>query len=144
MVVVLLLILTFGALGLAMTFSPNGTVSHWVEKASWFLPIAFILGVVGMASNRRRWNPDSPEVKAVMNDEWRRTSMDRALRASFVVVLLAQLPLALLFGAIPGLVEPWRALAQLPAQRAVIAMAVSTITLGMTTLAALFLYFDRD
>jgi hypothetical protein len=141
MIVVLVLVLLSGTVGLAITLAPGSGLSHWVERASRFIPIAFIIGIASMRGHR--WNPNSPEVKAVMNDEWRLTNLDRALRTSFIVVLLAQMPLGILFGAIPGLL-PWKVLAQLPAERAVIAMGVSTISLGMITLISLFLFFDRD
>jgi hypothetical protein len=82
----------------------------------------------------RRWDPPSPEAKAILNDELRQTSLNRASRAALIVVLIAQLPLGLVFGM----------LAQLPAARTAMAMAEATITLGMATLISLFLFFDRE
>jgi len=70
-----------------------------------------------------------------MNDEWRRTNLDRAMKIAFIVILVAQLPLGWLFGVM---------FAQLSVLRAVLGMAVSTITLGMTTFVATFLILDRD
>jgi hypothetical protein len=87
-----------------------------------------------MSLRRRRWAPDAPEVKAAMQDEWRRTNMDRASRTALIVVLIAQWPLGIVFGF----------LAQLPPPRAALAMAAATITLGLATLITLFLFFNRE
>jgi len=54
-----------------------------------------------------------------------------AMRVAFIVVLIAQIPIGLL-------------VAHLPSLRAVMAMAISTLTLGMATLIALFLFFSRE
>ena len=70
-------------------------------------------------------------MKAVLSDEWRQASLTRALRITFVVVLLAQVPQAFLFLGLTPL-------------RAVMAMAVMTITVALATLITLFLVFDRD
>ena len=132
MVFLLVLIISLGAAALAMALRPDGDVSRWLARVPWFLPVAIIiaLGVLQSSLRGHRWNPASPEGKAIMRDEWRRTNMDRAMRAAFIVVLVAQVPLGLL-------------LTNLPPPRALMAMAVSTIAMGMATLVALFLFFDR-
>jgi uncharacterized membrane protein len=78
-----------------------------------------------------RWDPRTAEVRAILEDEWRQRNMNRARRVAFAVVLVVQLPLGLLLAALPPL-------------QAVMAMAAVTITVGLATLLALFLYFDRD
>ena len=60
--------------------------------------------------------------------------MHRASRVALIVVLMAQYPLVLLFEFVM----------QLPPPRGAFAMAASTITLGLATLMALFLFFDRE
>jgi hypothetical protein len=57
--------------------------------------------------------------------------MDRAIRVAFFVILIAQIPIGLL-------------VAPLPSLRAVMAMATTTLTLGMATFLALFLFFSRQ
>jgi hypothetical protein len=130
MTVLLLLVVAVGAVCVAMAFQP---VSPAWSRA---LPPLWIVAVVIAAGLQRtlggeRWDERIPEVRAIVEDEWRRGNMDRARRAAFVVVLAAQLPLALLLGALPPM-------------RAVMAMASATVSLGLATLLALFLYFDRD
>ncbi len=143
MMIVLLLVLALGFWSLAMALSPDGTVSRSLERASWLLPFGIVVAVVVLGSSQRKhgFNPDSPEVKAVMNDELRRSSLDRARFIAFLVVLIAQIPLALLFSQ-TALGLGLRA--DLPAFRAVMAMAISTITLGMTVFIVSFLIFDRE
>ena len=132
----LVIVLVFGATALAMTLWPEGAASRFMARAAWVFPIAIVvIGVALRATLRgRRWDPRSPEAKAILNDELRQTSLNRSSRAALIVVLVAQLPLGLLFGM----------LAQLPATRTALAMAEATITLGMATLISLFLFFDRE
>lgn len=132
MYVMLVLVLALGAGTLATTLSPDGLGARLASRAYLLIPIVIILAVGGLqfTLRGRRWDPRSPEARAILDDELRQTSLARASRAALATVLIAQIPLGLLF-------------MQLPA-RAVWAMAVSTITLGMATLIALFLYFDRE
>lgn len=132
MVALLLITLILGGLCLAMALRP-GDAPRWMTSSITLLPILFAIAVVSLqrATLRGdRWDPRSPEVRAVLEDEWRRTSMDRAIRVAFFVVLIAQIPIGLL-------------VAPLPSLRAVMAMATTTLTLGMATFLALFLFFSR-
>ena len=133
---ILVIVLVLGAGMLAMTFWPDGAAERFMAHASYLVPIAIvILGAALRGTLRgRRWDPRSPEVKAILNDELRQTSLNRASRAALIVVLAAQLPLGLLLGM----------LAQLPAARTALAMAEATILLGMATVISLFLFFDRE
>jgi hypothetical protein len=137
MAVLLILIVLLGVTALAMALRPDGAFAQALEKAPWFFPIAAIIGVAMLQTSLRknRWDPNAPEVKAILNDEWRRTNLDRAMKVAFIVILVTQLPLGWLFGVM---------LAQLSVLRAVLGMAVSTITLAMTTFVATFLILDRD
>lgn len=129
----LVIVLAVGAVGLALMLTPTGTVWRAVSRVS-LVPVAVaIVLIVQMTLRGRRWSPDSPEVRVAMQDEWRRTNMNRASRLALVVVLLAQWPLALILG-----------FAQIPAPRGAMAMAMATITLGLSTQIALFLFFDRE
>lgn len=128
--VLLLLVLAVGSVCVAMAFRPVSP--HWPQAMlpMWIVAIVLAAGLQRTLGGDH-WDPRTPEVRAIVEDEWRRTNMDRARRVAFVVVLGAQLPLGLL-------------LASLPPLRAVMAMAAATITLGLSTLLALFLYLDRD
>lgn len=141
--VVLLLVVSLGLMSLAMAVRPDGAVSRLLERAPWVIPIGIVFAVTALGTSQRkyRFNPDSEEAKAVMNDELRRMSMDRARFVAFLAVLIAQVPIALLLSQSPrGLGFT----ADLPAFRAVMAMAISTITLGMTVFIVSFLLFDRE
>jgi hypothetical protein len=133
MVVVLLLAVATGGAVLATAVEPDGLIASWMPRISLLLPIAIVLiaGMLMATLRGDRWDPNAPEARAILEDEWRRTNMSRALRGAFVVVIAAQVPLGL-----------W--LARLPALRGTLAMATATMTLGLATLAALFLYFDRE
>jgi hypothetical protein len=130
MAVLLGLVLTLGTLSLGMALQPEAEL--W-GSALRMLPIAAVIVAAALVGTLRGdwWDPRAPEAQAIVQDEWRRANMDRARRVAFAVVLVAQVPLALLFS-------------RLPSPQGLMAMAVSSMTLGMSVLLALFLYFDRD
>jgi sulfite exporter TauE/SafE len=136
MAAVLVIVAGTGAMALAMTLWPEGPASRFMETAGWVYPIAIVLlGAALRATLRgKSWDPRSPDAKAVLNDELRQDSLNRSSRAALIAVLVAEVPLALLFGT----------LAQASATRTALAMAEATITLGMATFIALFLFLDRE
>jgi hypothetical protein len=131
--IVLLMILAFGATLLGAAVWPDSVLGTWPMRLPWLLPILVVmLGFGGrLLARGRAWDPNSLEVKQMEQDEFRRMNFSRAQRAALGLVLILQIPLGLLFAHLSG-------------TRAVIAMGVSTITLGMVVLIALFLFFDRD
>jgi hypothetical protein len=131
--IVLLMILALGATVLGRALWPESALATWPVRLPWLLPVlVVILGVAGRLLMRgRTWDPDGIEMKKVQQDEFRRMNISRAQRAALIAVLVLQIPLGMLF-------------ARLPAMRAVMAMGITTITLGMSILIALFLFFDRD
>lgn len=130
---VLFMILAFGATVLGRTLWPDSVLAMWPSRLPWLLPVLTVLAVVAMRSmlHGRVWDPNSREVKMLQQDEFRRANLSRAQRATLIIVLVLQIPLGLLF-------------AHLPATRAVTAMGLTTIMLGMVVLIALFLFFDRE
>lgn len=130
MVVLLLLVLAVGGTCVAMAFLPP--LPRWpgATLPLWITAVVIVLGL-RWTTRGDRWDLEAPEARVIVEDEWRRSNMDRARRVAFVVVLGAQLPLGLLLSSLPSL-------------RAVMAMAFATITIGLATLLALFLYLDRD
>jgi hypothetical protein len=112
----------------------SGAAPRWMTSSVALLPILVATGLMALqrATLRGdRWDPGSPEVQAVLHDEWRRINMDRAIRVAFFVVLAAQIPIGLL-------------VAPLSSIRAVMAMATATLTLGMAAFLTLFLFFSRQ
>ena len=97
----------------------------------WLLPLAIAaLFLVFNAPLRRSFRPTDPDVKAMLNDEFRQANLARAQRVAFVVVLVAQIPLATFVSGLNTV-------------GAVTVMSVATITVAMAALIASFLYFDR-
>jgi hypothetical protein len=136
MVALLFVVAILGATALALILSPAGAVGRSAARVAWLIPIAIVIaaGATQGSLKGRRWNPASPEVTAIMQDEWRRANMDRAFRFALITVLAAQWPLGMLIGVMGGV----------PSVRTAMAMAAASITLGLMTLIALFLFFGRE
>ena len=132
MVVLLILVVLIGATFATISIRPDGVIAIWLPRLSVDVPIAIALIGVALQATLRgdRWDPRSPEARVVLQDEWRQANLARAMRFAFVAVVAIQVPLALWLG-------------RLPSQRAVMAMAVLTMTLAMATFIALFLFFER-
>lgn len=135
LIALLIVVVVLGATGLSLMLSPPGAVRNHENLVWWLTPVVLAVTVALLISlRRRRWPSDSPEVRAVAQDEWRRKNADRASRTALIVVLAAQWPLGLILGF----------LQRLPPARAAMAMATSTITIGLLTMIGLFLIFDRE
>ena len=132
LVVLMVLMLAIGCAGLAIAVHPDGVIARWLPRLSTTLPIviALIGGALVTTLRGDRWDPNAPEARAIMHDEWRRLNMARATRGAFTIVLAAQVPLALWLGT-------------LPSPRGVMALGIATMTFGMTALIALYLVFER-
>jgi hypothetical protein len=132
----LVIVLVLGATALAMTLWPEGAASRFMARSAWVVPVAIVILAAALRGTLRgqRWDPRSPEARAILNDELRQSSLNRSSRAALIVVLVAQIPLELLFGM----------LVQLSATRTALAMAEATITLGMATFISFFLFLDRE
>lgn len=129
----LAIVLVVGAIGLALMLTPAGPAWRSVARAS-VVPVVVVIAVlVQLAIRSRRWAPKSPEVEVAMQDEWQRTNMNRASRTAFVVLLVAQWPLGITLGFL-----------DVPAPRGAMAMAMATVTLGLATQLAAFLFLDRE
>lgn len=130
MIVTLAFVLVAGAASVAMAIWP--ATPAWQEARR---PLQLFVIVLAFWAYRtlggKRWDPKAAEARAIVADEWRRTNMNRARRVALAVVLAAQIPMALV-------------LTFLPPSQALMAMAATTITLGLATTLALFLYFDRE
>lgn len=131
--IILLMILALGATVLGRALWPDSVLATWPVRLPWLLPLlVVIMGVAGRLLMRgRTWDPNGLEMKKIQHDEFRHMNLSRAQRAALIAVLVLQVPLGLLFAHLPGM-------------RAVMAMGVTTITLAMVLLIALFLFFDRE
>ena len=112
-IVLILGLLMCGTL-LANVFRPDAAFSRWPSTLPWLLPVAMSIVFAATSMGRRRLDPKSAELQAVLRDEWRQVNLTRAMRIAFFVVLIAQVPQAFLF-------------LQLPVLRAVMGMAVPVI-----------------
>jgi hypothetical protein len=133
MVLILLITLAAGGFLVASTLWPDAAPMRGIARASYLIPIAIIIGVGVQQTIMRKQGLklDTPEFKAVLDDEWRRRSMEQATRGALIATLVAQIVLPLAF-------------VRLPAVRAVWGMSAATITIGMAAQVALFLFFNRD
>ena len=131
--VLLAAILILGTAFISTVLWPAGLVAQMITRMPWMLP-ALLFGaalLLRIPLKGGRWTPQAPAVRAILDDEFRRTNLARAQRVALVIVLLTQFPLGLL-------------LMRLPAARAAMVMAGATVTVGMAAVVASFLFFDRE
>ncbi len=133
MLILLILVVVTGGFFIASALWPDAAMLRVVERTPWLVPILIVIGVAAQQTSMRkhRLALDSPEYKALVRDEWRRQSMDRATRGALITVLVAQLAVPLLF-------------LGLPVARALWGMAATTATLGLAAQVALYLLFERE
>jgi len=130
--ILLLTFLWLGATVVGIAFWPNSVLAKWPAVVPWLFPVVMVLVMFALRIPLRgRWPSRSHKLKLILDDEFRRSNLARAQGAAFAVVVAAQVPLALL-------------VLHLPARQAVIGMAGTTMSLGLVTLTALFLIFDRE
>jgi hypothetical protein len=130
MFLLLIVVLTLGSLCIAFAFRPDDPM---LVSASRLIPIFIAIVGAGLAGLARRsgLRAGSSESKAALGDEWRQAILGRAIRVAFFVLLAVQVPLAFCFTSLPVL-------------RALLAMAVSTITIALVTFAGTYLVLDRE
>ena len=125
------IVLVVAATLVAHVLRPGTLLADWPSKVPWLFPIAVAGVFLLLNRGKRPLRPDHPDVRAMPGDEFRQANLARAQRLALIVVLVAQVPLGLLLSG-PS------------AAAAVMAMALTTITLGMVTMIASFLFFDRE
>ena len=131
--VLLLLVFILEATVIAMVFWPGTWLAQWPMRFPLAFPILVLLAFLALRLTRdgRKLRADAPESKVVVNDEFRRANLLRAQRAALILVLIAQVPLGLLF-------------MRVPATLAVLGMGGTTMALAMSAVILLFLFFDRE
>jgi Na+/H+ antiporter NhaC len=131
LVALLVLILFFAATLIAHVVRPGSLLADWGSRMPWLLPVAIVaVFVMFIAPLRRSFRANDPDVETVLNDEFRQANLARAQRVALVVVLVAQIPLAIF-------------LSGLSAVAAVTVMGVATITIALATFIIAFLFADR-
>ncbi|MBI2213131.1 MAG: hypothetical protein HYU52_05740 [Acidobacteria bacterium] len=133
LMVVLAMLVIAGSTILAHLIRPGTPLADWPSRLPWLIPlsIVFMVAIIIAPGGKLRWRGDGPEELAILQDELRLANLARAQRFALFAVLLSQIPLALL-------------LSGLPSASAVMAMAVSSVTLGVVTLIASFLVLDTE
>lgn len=96
------------------------------------LPIALPIAVAALQASLKGkgFNSKDPDVRAVLEDEFRRANLNKAFRCAFFTVFVLQVPLGL---------AAWN----LPSHVALYFMGGFTVLLGVMALLAFFLFFDR-
>lgn len=132
LVVLLALVLFFAATIIAHVLRPGSLLADWASRAPWLLTfVVFGIFLILNAPLRRPFRAGDPEVKQMLNDEFRQANLARAQRAALVAVVVVQIPLAVF-------------VLNVSTAAAVTVMGVGTVAVAMTTLIASFLFFDRD
>jgi hypothetical protein len=135
MLATLIVVAILGGTTLTLMLAPQGAIGRASNLGWWLIPVLVAAAIAVQTSvRRRRWSGDARAVEMVMQDELRRTNMDRAFRIALIATLGLQWPLAIAVSTI----------AWLNGERAAMIMAASTITVGLLTLIASFLLFDRE
>lgn len=130
LVVLLVMILLIAATLMAHLLRPGSLLADWASRMPWLLPVAIVtVFLLFVAPVRRSFRPNDPEVKALENDEFRRANLARAERVALIVVLLAQIPLAMFLPGANTVAAP--------------AMGIATVTIALATFIVSFLCFDR-
>lgn len=131
--VVLLLIVFLGGTAMAMALWPDTWLGEWPLRFPLLFPIAVVMAFFCLRffGGGRDFRADAAEVKVVLNDDFRQANLARAQRIALVLILIAQVPLGLLF-------------MRVQTTRAVIGMGGTTIALGVSAVILLFLFFDRE
>jgi hypothetical protein len=130
--VALTLLLALGAYALLINVSPNGEAAALANRLFGMFPIAIVICLAAMRSALKgvSSDPRSGAMKAMLNDELRQQSLRLSYRNGLAAVLLAQPLLALL-------------LAWTPLAYPVALMASATTLLGVATVLASLLVYDR-
>jgi signal transduction histidine kinase len=128
-----LLTVFLGATAVAMALWPDIWLGQWPLRFPLLFPIAVLLAFFCLRffGGGRDFRSDAAEVKVVLNDDFRRANLLRAQRIALGLILIAQVPLGLLF-------------MHVQTTRAVIGMGGTTIAFGVSAVILLFLFFDRE
>jgi hypothetical protein len=124
-----------GLLGTCLAFQvfdPEGPLTAMANNLLKFLPIGLPIVLVALQASLKGkgFAKNDPDVRAVMEDEFRRANLNKAFRCAFFTVFIIQVPLGL---------AVWNH----PTHVALYFMGGFTVLLGVMALMAFFLFFDR-
>ena len=128
LITVLAALLVVAALALAAAVGALGPWNDRLRRAAPMAPLAII--VFCAWARRRQHNASTGAWQALFQDEFRQQSLARAVRAAFIFLLLAQIPLAWL-------------LESQAAPPHTLAMACLNMLAGAIAFLGAFLYFER-
>ncbi|HZV65139.1 MAG TPA: hypothetical protein VFG03_09580 [Telluria sp.] len=130
--VALVLLLVLGGYAIVINVFPNSDAAALATRLFAMLPIGIAIALAAMRSSLRGAQIDrgGAAMKAVLSDEWRQHSLNRAYRNGLVAVMLAQPALAVL-------------LAWMPLPHPLVLMASATALLGAGAVLSSMLVYDR-
>lgn len=128
----LLLLLALGAYATVVNVFPDSEAAALARRLFALLPIAIVIALAALRSSLKGVRSDrrGAAMKAVLDDEWRRHSLNRAYRNGLAAVLLAQPALALLLSS-TTLPQP------------LVLMAAATALVGTGAVLCSMLAYDR-
>lgn len=125
----LIVVILLGVIALAINLFPESGLGNRLQQFLQILPIFIIAGIFSVRKKGLRSAPNDSAMKAVLEDELRIASVQRAYRFGFMSVLLAQPVLAVLL--------------QFTEQNNVWIMSSMSLTLGLCVFIATTLILDR-
>lgn len=84
------LILLMGIAALALNFDPESNLAVVASKLFVFFPVFIVMAIAALRRPGMRSDPADPAMKMILSDELRQTSLQRAYRNGFFVMLFAQ------------------------------------------------------
>ena len=113
-------------------FDAEGPFTAMGNNLLKFLPIGLPIAVGALQASLKGkgFAKNDPDVRAVLEDEFRRANLNRAFRCAFFTVFVLQVPLGF---------AVWNH----PTHVALYFMGGFTVLLGVMALMAFFLFFDR-
>lgn len=130
--VAMVFLAVLGTYAVLINLYPDSAAAALAERLFMLLPIALVIVIAALRSSLKgaSADPGAPAMKAVLGDELRQQSLNRACRNGLFAVLLAQPLMAMLLG-----------VAYLPYP--VVLMASATALIGVGTVLASMLAYDR-
>lgn len=130
--VALVIVLIFGLSAIALTLFPGTDGGNIAGNSMRLLPVFIVIAIVGLRSSAKNLDtdPTHPTMKAIQEDELRKSSVNYAFRNGFGGMLLVQLILGV-----------WLTFTSVANPVALMA-EISTL-MGVTCVLVSLLYYDR-
>ncbi len=130
--VALALLFVLAAIAIALIAFPDSAAAGFAGQAMRILPIGIIIciGLLLRPIAGKSLRLSGPAMQALLNDELRQFSLNRAYRNGFIAMLILQPLLALL-------------ISNIPATYPLVLMAAASATTGAIVVLASVLWYDR-